>query len=288
MIRLDACDGLCLAATNRPALRETGKEVGSPILLVHGFSNNRFVWDEIAEGLRPRHRTLAVDLRGHGDSDWSPDARYGVPDYASDLPAVLDAAGIERAVVVGHSLGGNAGTLFAASHPERVSALVLVDTGPSLSLGAMMYVARDVSGALRSYATEREYRELLETTYPVGDRGILARMAHTGLVRRIDGRYEPKLDPGILTGPSDPEHWVKLERQLWRALRGIHCPSLLVRGGLSAMLAEKVATEMTDSALPNASRATVPRAGHAVMVDDGPGLLREIVAFLGARRLAGV
>jgi len=275
--RLAASEGLELVASDRAG-------PGTPILLVHGFSNNRFVWDEIADGLSHHHRTLAVDLRGHGDSDWSPDAHYGVPDYAADLPAVLDAAQIPRAIVVGHSLGGNAATLFAAKHPERVDALVLVDTGPSLSLGAMMFVARDVSGALRSYATTAEYQELLETTYPVGNRRTLARMAQTGLVARVDGRLEPKLDPGILQGPSDPEHWVRLEHQLWRALREIHCPTLVVRGGLSAMLAEKVAIEMAESALEDGTLRTVERAGHAVMVDDSSALLKEIESFLRQRR----
>jgi len=277
-LRFAASAGLELAATEHPGQ-------GTPILLVHGFSNNRYVWDEIADDLSNEHRTLAVDLRGHGDSDWSHDARYGVPDYAADLPCVLDAAGIERAIVVGHSLGGNAATLFAAEHPERVEALVLVDTGPSLSLGAMMYVAKDVSGALKSYGSASDYRALLETTYPIGDRAILARLAETGLVERVDGRFEPRLDPGILSGPSDPEHWVALERRLWRALREIQCPTLVVRGGLSAMLTEKVATEMTESALRDATLANVERAGHAVMVDNGPGLLAAIRSFLDERGL---
>ena len=150
----------------------------------------------------------------------------------------------------------------------------------------MMYVAKDVSGALKSYGSTSDYRALLETTYPIGDRNILARLADTGLVERVDGRFEPRLDPGILSGPSDPEHWVTLERRLWRALRAIQCPTLVVRGDLSAMLAEKVATEMTESALRNATLANVERAGHAVMVDNGPGLLRAICSFLHGQRMS--
>ena len=279
-LRLPASAGLHLAAQQRGE-----GHTQTPVLLVHGFSNNHSVWDELADGLATRRRTLAVDLRGHGESDWSLEGAYGVADYAADLAPTLDAAHIERAVVIGHSLGGNAATLFAARHPERVAALVLVDTGPSLSLGAMMVVARDVSGALRSYASTEEYRALLELTYPAGDRTALARMAETGLCARLDGRLEPRLDPGILSGPSDPEHWGKLELELWRALRRVRCPTLLVRGGLSAMLTEKVAQEMVESALVDATLVTIPRAGHAVMVDDGPSLRAEIQTFLQERQL---
>jgi len=263
-----------------PIVVSEWRERGRPLLFVHGFSHNRHVWDDLAPALSGAHRPLALDLRGHGDSGWSVEGRYSPTDYASDLPRVLDALEIERAILVGHSLGGNAATLFAAQHPERVSRLVLVDTGPSLSLDAMIHMARDVSGALQSYASVAEYRDTLVSTYPLGSEASLDRMASTGLVRRIDGRFEPRLDPGILSPSTDRADWTSLEQKLWSALRGVRCRTLVVRGGVSAMLSEKAAREMVDAALGDAALANVPNAGHAVMVDDAPALLSAIEKFL--------
>ena len=102
------------------------REAGTPVLFVHGISHNRVVWEKLAKDLPDALRPIAVDLRGHGDSPWSPSSAYDLRDYAADLPLVLDALDIDGAAVVGHSLGGNVSTLFAAARPDRVRALVLV------------------------------------------------------------------------------------------------------------------------------------------------------------------
>jgi pimeloyl-ACP methyl ester carboxylesterase len=259
------------------------RPAGRPVLFVHGFAHNRHVWEGLAGHLAPGLRPIAFDLRGHGDSGWSIPGRYAMDDYASDLPVVLDGLGIERAVVVGHSLGGNAATLFAARQPRRVEALVLVDTGPSLSLGAMIHLARDVSGTLRSYASVDEFHQMLSGTYLQGDRERVRRLAESSLVQRLDGRFEPRLDPGILAGPTDAEAWLRLEQTLWEALDTIRCPALVVRGAVSAMLSEKVAREMSEVRLHDGALVTLARAGHALMLDDGPGLRRALESFVERR-----
>jgi len=274
-----------IATPGQPTISVSAwRERGFPILFVHGFSHNRHVWDDLASALPETYRPLSLDLRGHGGSGWSKLGDYSVFDYASDLLRVLDGMEIERAILVGHSLGGNAATLFAAEHPERVSGLVLVDTGPSLSLDAMIHVARDVSGTFQRYASVEEYREMLGRTYPLGAPAALDRMASSGLVERIDGSFEPRLDPGIIAPPKDPEQWTSLEQKLWSALREIRCKTLVVRGGVSAMLSEKAAGEMVDGALRDAALATIPKAGHAIMLDDGPALLEALAEFLARTR----
>lgn len=255
---------------------------GRPVLLVHGVSHTRCVWQTFAEGLDADDRPIAVDLRGHGESEWSPEGHYALHDYAADLPATLDELGIERAVVVAHSLGGNAATLFAAAAPERVEALVLVDTGPALSLGGALHVVEGVGEAIRSYASIDAFREQLSMIHPAADPALLARMAETGLVRRRDGRFEPALDPGVLGGPLDPEAIAAIECELWDALAAVRCPTLVVRGGLSAILSEEVAEKMTAVVLRAGQLATCAGAGHGVMLDDAPGLLRHTRRFLAA------
>jgi 2-(acetamidomethylene)succinate hydrolase len=258
---------------------------GTPILFVHGFSHNRSVWEKFMADLPESLRPISIDLRGHGESPWSPHAAYDLYDYARDLPRLLDALSIERAIVVGHSLGGNVATLFGASAPRRLAALVLVDTGPALELGGMTQILDDVGSALRSYASVSEFREQLGRTHPQGDADVLDRLAETGLVERLDGRFEPAFDPGVLRGADrgdvDPRsELATIERTLWTALRGVRCPVLVVRGGLSAILSEKVAQEMVEEALDAGRLVSLPRAGHAVMIDDAPGLREALCGFL--------
>jgi len=261
------------------------RERGEAILFVHGFSHNHSVWHEVEASLPERWRPVSVDLRGHGESDWSPAGEYDLPDYASDLSGCLDALGIARAHVVGHSLGGNVCTLFCAEHPDRVRSLTLVDTGPSLAIEGAAHVLGEVGDAFRSYPSIEAFRTQLSRLHPVGEGALLDRLARASLVRRLDGRYEPALDPGVLgegLGPVDSRAARTMEETLWQALRALECPVLVLRGGLSSILSEEVAHRMVDAELAAGRLETLPRAGHAIMIDEPAGLGRQLVDFLDA------
>jgi len=116
-----AVNGISLAVHEWP-----GK--GPALVLIHGLTANHVCWASLADVLAPRHRLIAYDLRGRGDSD-KPDGGYSLATHAEDLGALLDHFGLRRAVVVGHSLGAHIAVRFAARHPRRVSKLVLVDGG---------------------------------------------------------------------------------------------------------------------------------------------------------------
>jgi len=256
------------------------RKSGTPVLLVHGFLHNRFLWEKLASDLPDGLRPIAVDLRGHGESPWSPDAAYDLRSYAADLPELLDDLELERAYVVGHSLGGNACTFLAAERPEGVIALVLVDAGPSLESSGTAHMAGEAGNALRSYASIAEIREQLALTHPLGDPEILDRLASTGVMRRVDDRYEPAIDLGVFGDLGASVEMVALERDLWSALGEVSCPVLVVRGGVSAILSETVARRMVDDVLADGRLVTLPTAGHAVMIDDGPGLAAAIGDFI--------
>jgi len=97
-----------------------------PVVFLHGFGGDLSHWTAQLEHLRPEHRAIAMDLRGHGESERPRDADFGVESQATDVVAVLDALGIDRAVLVGHSLGGAIALAAAARDPDRVAGLVLV------------------------------------------------------------------------------------------------------------------------------------------------------------------
>lgn len=253
---------------------------GTPILFVHGIAHNRSVWEKMASELPDGYRPILVDLRGHGESPWSVKAEYDLREYAVDLSGLLDDLRIGRTFIVAHSLGGNVATLFASTNPERVLALVLVDTGPALEATGTVHIADEIGNALRSYASIAEFRDQLGMIHPNGDPEILDRLARASVVSRMDGRFEPALDPGVLGSGVQSTDLVALERDLWSALAAISCPVLVVRGGVSAILNEKVANEMVDEVLTDGRLITLPDAGHAIMIDDGPGLRTAILDFL--------
>jgi pimeloyl-ACP methyl ester carboxylesterase len=256
---------------------------GTPLLLVHGFSHDRAVWEKLMAALPEALRPIAVDLRGHGASPWSPEGDYTPGGYAADLPALLDALGIEVAHLAGHSLGGIVATLFAARHPERAASLILVDTSPALQTQGGATVAEGVGERLRSFASIEAYRAALALVHPQGDSELLDRLAASGVVERLDGRYEPAFDPGILGDEARDGGDARLgaiEEEAWDALRCVRCPVLLVRGGRSAVLSEPVAHEIVETIPSDARLVTLPIAGHAVMIDDGPGLSDAVRAFV--------
>ncbi|HVL34400.1 MAG TPA: alpha/beta fold hydrolase, partial [Burkholderiales bacterium] len=110
--------------------RRLGRRGGTPLLIVHGLSYFSWDWLPAAQALGAEREVIAMDMRGFGDSTWSPSRDYAVPTMGADILAVLNAAGWERAVLVGHSMGGRGATWAAAKHPARAAALALIDYSP--------------------------------------------------------------------------------------------------------------------------------------------------------------
>ena len=110
--------------------RKLGTPGDTPILIVHGLSYFSYDWLGVAHSLGAGREVVAMDMRGFGDSDWSPSHDYGVPAMAEDIVSVLDHLRWTRALLVGHSMGGRSAACAAARHPHRVAGLVLVDYSP--------------------------------------------------------------------------------------------------------------------------------------------------------------
>jgi esterase len=264
---------------------------GTPLLLLHGFGHSARIWDPVVPDLAPRYRTLALDARGHGDSDRDPEFRYNHAAVARDIESVVDHLGLERLVLVGHSMGGYASIRYAARHPQRVLRLVLVDAGPDLSTRSRSARVAARAGVDRSFASPEAYAATLARIHPRAEAATLARLARHWLRRRDDGRYEPRLDPAFLRPPSaaDPDNrrrfdraaWARRESaRLWDDLARIPCPTLVVRGGRSALLSEATQRRMVEEVLSDGRGACLATAGHAVMLDDPEGLRAALRAFL--------
>src|SRR3989441_5992887 len=134
-----------------------------PVLLLHGIGNYGRYWDLFADAIAGRLRLVAPDARGHGESGRPRDG-YAPEDFVADALAVLDAAGIERAIVVGHSMGGLHSIHLAARHPERVQALAIVDASPEPMPAGSERARRLLTERPTRFADRSEARAYLERT----------------------------------------------------------------------------------------------------------------------------
>lgn len=277
-IRVAGAHGLSLHAL------EWSQE-GIPLVLLHGFSNEAHVWDDIAPVVAPYYRTLAFDLRGHGDSDRDPERRYGYDAHVADLEAATSALGIERMVLVGHSFGGRVAMVFAGRHPERIAGLVIVDSGPEHDpRGSLRIRLETESRGDGSFESRADYRVLMARNYPASSAKVVDRLADHSLREREDGRFVPKLDPAFLRTVSE-HSGAEQEREsratseaLWKALAQISAPTLVIRGAASDVLSADVADRMVE-VLPAGELAVVAQASHSVMTDNPEGTLDAISAF---------
>ena len=258
---------------------------GVPLLLVHGFGNEAHFWDDLAPALAPYYRTLALDLRGHGDSDGDADGCYDHLSMARDLECFAGALGFTRLVVVGHSLGGRVALRFAGRNLEKLAGLVLVDSGPELDARGTTRIRLDTTQQSPVFGSVEEYAELLGRIYPAARGERLARLASSGLRRRENGRYERKLDPALLRRPdSIPEHKQRASAEaeakaLWEALARVDCPTLVVRGAASDVLSAETADRMVETARRGVL-AEIPRAGHSLMLDNPEAFRAAITGFV--------
>jgi len=260
---------------------------GTPLVLVHGFGNEAHIWDDFAPVVAPHYRTLAVDLRGHGDSDHDPERRYDYDRHVADLEAVTAALGVERLVLVGHSFGGRTAVLFAAAHPERMAGLVIVDIGPEHDPRGTTRIRMEVlQRGDGTFADPAEYERVLAHNFPAGSPDALRRMARHELRRREDGRFVRKADPAFMAGrPGEGEAEAEAREQeiakrLWDALARVPCPTLVVRGAASDILSPEIADRMVDDVLAKGRLAVVPRAAHSVMTDNPPGFAEAVSGFV--------
>ena len=258
---------------------------GVPLILLHGGGNEAHLWDDFVPCVAPHYRVLAIDQRGHGDSDWDPEGRYDTDYMTDDLEAVLAAFEIDRFVLIGFSMGGRVGMKFAGRHPERLAGLVLIDIGPELDPRGMMRIRQEnESQGSAVFGSLDEYTRLLSLNYPAGQPDALSRMAKFGLREREDGLFEIKADPKLRSArPDTDEARAKEEafsQECWDALAKLPCPTLVVRGAASDVLSADTADKMVDEVLQKGQLEVSPQAAHSVATDNPKAFEAAVSRFV--------
>jgi len=267
---------------------------GTPLLFVHGYGHNAHLWDSLVPDLTQRYHVLALDNRGHGGSDPDPEFRYHNAAIARDLEAVVGHLQLEQVALVGHSQGGHACLRVAGRHPDRVSRLVLADAGPDIP-AAGGGAGGDPPASLRLLAPRFEsiaaYEAILEEIYPRLDARDRAAFAEHSLQPTEDGGFAPRMDPRFLRRSSrreavtrakfDRQAWADKENaRIWHYLERIGCPTLVVHGEHSPLLAPATVRRMVDEALVDGRAVAIPGAGHALMLDEPAAFRAVLLEFL--------
>jgi len=220
---------------------------------------------------------LALDQRGHGDSGWALDGRYRREDFVADIRAFLDDRRWETPTIMALSLGGLNSIAFAATHPARVAGLVVVDVAPTVSRKGGQAIAAQL--AVHDFASFDEAVERARAFNPRRSvENLRARLRHA-LREGPDGRWTYRFDPAIGSGGLESDF-----ERLWDQVRQIRCPTLLVRGAESAILARETAARFTKE-LAGATVVEVPGAGHSVMGDNPSGFIAAVRPFLARHGL---
>ena len=244
-----------------------------PLFLLHGFGNEAHIWDRFAPLVGDRYHVFALDSRGHGDSEHAPE--YGDEHNVADFTAILAALGIQRLALVGFSMGGGTAMLFTRRNPERIERLVIVDRGPETDPRGRERMARAIGKARTSFPNRDEALAYIRLANPKRPEELVQKSLNHAFRPMQDGSYRLKQDEKLRTGFG---HHGSGE-DLWAIAAAIECPTLIVRGGDSDILAQDVAERMAQ-VMPNAELVVVPNASHPVMMDNPPGFNRVTSEFL--------
>jgi pimeloyl-ACP methyl ester carboxylesterase len=251
-------------------LLDWGGEGRTPLLLLHGFTGHAHAWDTLSIALQPHFHVLALDQRGHGDSD--PGEVYNPIAAFDDLTGVVDQLGLRSFVLVGLSMGGRNGIYFTAKRPDVVQKLVVVDIGPVISAKA---------SAPSSGPPEPETWQSIEQAAQHLYRGnpypgihYYRWVASQSLKARPDGALVWKWHPSI------KERRTQIDADWWQMLRDIPVPTLVLRGAESTVLDRDVAERMGKE-LPRGRFVEIPRAVHTLHEDNPDAVLAALKEFLG-------
>ena len=231
---------------------------GPPLILTHGYSATSSMWQGQIAALSRHYKLVLWDMRGHGQSDYPENpAAYSEALTIGDIAALLDTVGADKAVVGGLSLGGYMSLAFYRSHPERVRALLIIDTGP----GFKKDDARDAWNKRAHETAARFDREGLAVLKSMSaERANVSHRDATGLARAARGMLTQR------------------DASVMETLPTIKAPSLVVVGADDTPFL--AASDYMAAKIPGAEKVVIPAAGHAANIDQPKAFNDAVLSFL--------
>jgi pimeloyl-ACP methyl ester carboxylesterase len=275
-VKFRGLDGLALVADewNRGAASAAQRPT---VLMLHGGGQNRFSWKNTGQVLADEgFHVVALDSRGHGDSDRSPDATYTIDALSGDVLHVLEQIG-RPVILIGASMGGMTGIQVAdAAGPQKVTKLVLVDVVPKYEKSGSARIRNFMFSHVHGFESLEEAADavaeyLPHRTKPRSPEGLKKNL------RRREGRWYWHWDPRFLTAPAD-DAFVR-EEKLERAAMALTIPILLIRGKLSDVVSTEGVQDFL-AKVPHAEFVELSEAGHTAAGDDNDAFSEAVVQFV--------
>lgn len=259
--------------------RRFGHPGHTPALIVHGLSYFSYDWIGPASALASNREVVAIDMRGFGNSDWSPTRDYKLETLSADVINVLDAFGWRQAVLIGHSFGGRVALATAGWEPERAAALVLVDFAPDIAADGRRHTAERIGRQPDLFASVDE--ALAYHGHDNVPAGSPQRARYEAFLKPVPGGYQLRRDlafrdnfkKALDSGQSAP-----VPAFLWPMLSDLTIPALVIRGSQSDMLD---APTLEKARQANSRVTGIELEGTHDLAGENPaGLVRTIGGFL--------
>jgi len=256
-----------------------GDPAAPPVLLLHGGGQTRHAWGGTAQKLAQQgFRAISLDLRGHGESDWAPEAWYDLDAFVGDLRAVM-AVLPEPAAVVGASLGGIAALLTLGEAPAPAAqSLVLVDVTPRIENAGADEIRSFMRARPEGFATIEEAADAVSAFLPHRPRPSDLSGLRRNLRADPSGRFYWHWDPAYVFGERRSNARAETAR-LERAARALRLPTLLVCGGLSRVVS-MAGAQAFQALVPHAEFLNIEGADHMVAGDRNDAFSGAVLGFL--------
>ena len=241
-------------------------------IMLHGIGRVAHSFDHIAPRFKNNYHVIAMDMRGHGDSDWSPEGAYLVEDYVKDLEGLVNQLNLRGLVLLGNSTGGRVVQVYAGMHPDRVARLISEDVGPERTNEIASGFARQVKEDEKGWESEDELFDSLKPRAGKVSDILLRNYVHFGTKLGDNGRIVWKRDPNLVKGFVPTE--------LWRFVGKITSPTLYVLGGASKIVPPETQKKLKET-LPHCEIVVMPGLGHYPSQEAPDEYVQIVKDFLG-------
>ena len=222
---------------------------------------------------RTRYHVIALDQRGHGESQWSEDGAYSLDDHFSDIVCFVEILGLRDLILIGHSMGGRNALFYTACNPNMVEQLILLDVRPGNDPKSSKALKNLLNHIPLQAGSVEEVVKKVRTLSPYLSKEICNHIVAHGLKQIPDGKLVPKFDVRMI---QQLEKWNYGTEDLWPFLQNVNCRSLVIRGEKSSFLPKKAAQKIC-RLMPNAEYREIPESTH-FPVQENPRVFNKVIS----------
>ncbi|MEZ5920169.1 MAG: alpha/beta hydrolase [Parvularculaceae bacterium] len=257
----------CYVAKDEVRIRFYQWGKGDPdVLFIHGLGDGAYVWNVVIGALHGNSCVAAVDLRGHGDSDWSANGKYSIDTFLADVEGVLESRFRLGATIVGHSLGGDIAIRLAVRRPDLVRKIAILDFSPEPDPRVLNRVRDDLRMRDRKYRTRDEYASILLTQRPFLTAQEAARLSKHALDGCVEQGFTLKSDPSLSEYRRQKAD-APSQEEMWTLIKSVRCENIILRGVSSSVLSAPIARRMSEL-LGNSRYTPISNCGHGLVTEN--------------------